>query len=70
MSDISDFFNRNKPLVRKTVAGGSTNGRVRCEEPKKSNRRDDIPSSFQYAEEHRAENQQQLMNVISISYET
>lgn len=66
MSDIDDFFNPNKPLIRKTIAGGSTNGRVRCDEAKIASRRDDFPSSSRYAEEHRAENQQELLNVILI----
>lgn len=69
MSDIDDFFNRNKTFVRKQISGGTTNGRIVADTPKKSNQRsDEFPSSSQYADAHIAENRQQLMDVISFPY--
>lgn len=61
--DISDFFDQNKPVVRKTISGGTTNGRIVAEQPKNSNRRDDYSSSTEYAEEHVTENKQQMVKV-------
>lgn len=65
MSNLFDLLDINKPLVRKTISGGTTNGRVIFEQPTVSNRRDDFASSSQYAEAHIAENQQQLLDVRS-----
>lgn len=68
MSDLADFFNKDKLLIRKVIAGGSTNGRiVQNQQPNTSNQRGDSQSSSEYAEEHRLNNQQQLFNVIIIS---
>lgn len=64
MDEVDDFFNRNKPLVRKQISGGTTNGRIKIETPKKPTRRDDFASTSQYADPHIAENQQQLLEVI------
>lgn len=65
MDEIDDFFNRNKTVVRKKISGGTTNGRIKIETPKKPNRNDDFASTSQYAEPHIVENQQLLMDVIS-----
>lgn len=64
MDEIDDFFNRDKPVVRKKISGGTTNGRIKIDVPKKTNRSDEFASTSQYAEPHIAENQQQLMEVI------
>lgn len=64
MDDIDDFFNRNKPIVRKKISGGTTNGRIKTDTPKKPNRSDDFASTSQYAEPHIAENKQLLLDVI------
>lgn len=61
--DINDFFNQNKPLVRKIISGGTTNGRIVADEPRNSNRRDDYSSSTEYAEEHVTENNRQMVKV-------
>lgn len=66
MDDIDDFFNRNKPVVRKKISGGTTNGRIKIDAAKKPNRSDEFASTSQYAEPHIAENQQQLMDVIVV----
>ncbi|XP_055325146.1 probable ATP-dependent RNA helicase spindle-E isoform X2 [Sitodiplosis mosellana] len=58
--DVFEFFNQNKPLVRKTISGGTTNGRVVANEPRPSNRRDDYSGSTEYAEEHIMENKRQM----------
>lgn len=64
MDDIDDFFNRNKSVVRKQISGGTTNGRIKTDTPKKPNRSDEFASTSQYAEPHIAKNQQQLLDVI------
>lgn len=64
MDEIDDFFNRNKPVVRKTISGGTTNGRIKSDRPIKPNRSDEFASTSKYAEPHVAENQQLLMEVI------
>lgn len=61
--DVFDFFNQNKPVVRKTISGGTTNGRVIHEEQRSLNRRDDYTNSGEYAEEHVTENTRQMVNV-------
>lgn len=64
--DIDAFFNRDIPFVRKQISGGTTNGRIKIDTPKKPSRSDEFASTSKYAEPHVAENQQQLMNVISL----
>lgn len=62
--DVYDFFNKNKPIVRKTISGGTTNGRVMMDEtPKKPNRRDEFSHTTEYAEEHVTENERQMVDV-------
>lgn len=65
MDDIDAFFNRNKPVVRKTISGGTTNGRIKIDIPKKPTRSDDFAGTSQYAQPHIAENQQRLLEVIT-----
>lgn len=61
--DVFDFLDLNKPLVRKVISGGSTNGRIVDNEPKPSNRRNEYSESTDYANEHITENRQQMVNV-------
>lgn len=68
MDDLENFLSGKAPLVKKVITGGTTGGRVKVDEPKPVNRRDDIPCTSQYAEEYVAENQQQLLNVIPINF--
>lgn len=64
MDDLLDFFDKNKPVARKIIPGGTTNGRLKYEKPETStNRRDDFSSSSNYAEKHIAANNEQLINV-------
>lgn len=63
MDDIDAFFNRNKPFARKQISGGTTNGRIKIETPRKPARSDDFANTSKYAEQHVAENQQQLLDV-------
>lgn len=64
--DVFDFLNQNKPLVRKTISGGTTNGRVMTEQPKTLNplnRRDDYKDTVEYASEYVTENERQMVEV-------
>lgn len=62
--DINDFFDLSKPFVRKTVSGGTTNGRVKYNQPSTSSnvRRNELANA-QYEEKHVKENMEQLMSV-------
>lgn len=63
MDEINAFFNRHTPIVRKQISGGTTNGRLKIETTKKPKRSDDFASTSHFAEQHIAENQQQLLDV-------
>lgn len=66
--DLYDFFNTNKPVVRKTISGGTTNGRIRIDQPTtSSDRRNDYADTTQYAREHVAANERQMLNVSNAS---
>lgn len=61
--DIFDFLNPEKPVVRKKISGGTTNGRIRVDAPSTSSRRDDFANSDEYAKEHIEANKQQMLSV-------
>lgn len=61
--DIYDFLNPDKPVVRRTISGGTTNGRIRNDAPSTSNRRDDFANKEEYAEEYIEANKQQMLHV-------
>lgn len=73
MDEVLDFFKKDKPLKRKVIPGGTTSGRIALDEsisnqwknqqPSTSHKNDVVPNTSQYAEQHRLENQQELMNV-------
>lgn len=67
--DVFDFFDQNKPLVRKVISGGSSNGQIVDNAPKPPNRRDEYSDSTEYAKEHITENRQQMVNVSANQFE-
>lgn len=64
MDDLLDFFNPDKPLVRKVLHGGSTSNYVEStEQEQTASRNSEYDNSDRYAEPYLRENNQLLMQV-------
>lgn len=66
MDDVLDFFDKNKPIQRKIISGGTTN-RLLHERPTTStNQQNNCATSSNFAETHIKANNEQLIRVFII----
>lgn len=69
MDEILDFFNPNKPVVKRNVfAGASTGNTYRTEPKSQPNRNDEYGHSSKYAAPHILENNKRLFEVSVSNY--